>query len=132
MTDEEYWELTYGELFGWTEQDIDGAGDAAADDHRRHDQPAHVALLHRSFPTYTEAMWIRGFVGGRVITVTVPPVRLASHEMPGVIQPIRMGRRDMASAEKFRSRFERTVDLYVEQGWVRKPVEVRTDGMVEQ
>jgi hypothetical protein len=107
MTDDEYLGLAYEEMFGAFDND------AVETEHRIQDTPA----FNRTFPTYTESMWIHGYPGIRSIVITHP----ATGGMPGCVRTVPVGWRDMATAETFRSRFEATVALYASEGWSRKP-----------
>lgn len=78
--------------------------------------PALTVLFHRTFPTYTETMWVHGYPAIRSITIT----HLAVGDLPGCVRTIPVGWRDMASADTFRARFEQIVQLYAGEGWKRK------------
>jgi hypothetical protein len=96
----------------------DGFDEQVDEDHQRLDQPGIMATLRRTFPTYTEIMEARGYPGAKMIVLTFPPVVLAADStMPGVIRELPLGWRDMASAETFRARFDRTLDGYRAEGW---------------
>jgi hypothetical protein len=94
-----------------------------AQDHKSQDVPTLTALFTRTFPTYTETMWVHGYVGARVIVVSHPGIAMPGDHrpMPGLIRSIPVGWRDMASAEAFRAKFELTVRSLADTGgWVRK------------
>lgn len=113
MTDDEFMGLAYDEMFGAfgnEPEDIEA-------EHRIRDTPAHTVLFNRTFPTYTESMWIQGYPSIRCIVVTHPAVG----SLPGLVCTVPVAARDMATAETFRAKFERIVDLYAGYGWVRKP-----------
>lgn len=117
MTNDEFLSLPEESIF--TEIDAD---------HERVDTPAETALLHRTFPTYTEVLWASGYPRMKTIVITCPVVRLnETTTMPGVVRQIPVGWRDMASAEAFREKFQRTLAYYIEQGWVPKDVTVRDE-----
>lgn len=99
------------------------AAELMSEEHRTQDVPTHTALFTRTFPTYTETMWVHAYVNARVIVVTYPglTIRGDNRPMPGVIREIPVGWRDMASAETFRSKFERVVESLARGGWSRKP-----------
>lgn len=90
--------------------------DMLAEEHRVEDVPALTALFHRSFPTYTEVMWIHGYPSIRSIVVAHP----AAGGQAGCIRTIPVGWRDMLSAETFRAKFERVVAQVATHGWERK------------
>jgi hypothetical protein len=96
-------------------------------EHLTQDVPTETTLLHRTFPTYREIMWIRGYPRAKAIVITVPAIRLAADTtMPGVIRNIPVGWRDLASAETFRARFDAVVTSYVAQEWQVKDASVGT------
>lgn len=96
----------------------DQVGHELDEDHDRLDQPAETVLMQRTFPTYREIMWIRGYPGAKTIVITIPDIRLsADTTMPGVIRDIPVGWRDLASPETFRARFEAVVASYVAEEW---------------
>jgi hypothetical protein len=83
--------------------------------------PAATVLMHRTFPTYTESMWINGYPKIRTIVVTCPAVHInPSVSLPGVVRELPVGWRDMATAETFLTRFYGVVGSYEDQGWKRK------------
>lgn len=118
MTDDEFRALLLGR---------DAMADALwemDEDHRTQDVPTHTALFTRTYPTYTETMWVHAYANARVIVVTYPGILMRDEPgktMPGVIRELPVGWRDMASAETFRKRFEHTVDSLTREGWQRKP-----------
>lgn len=83
--------------------------------------PAFTALFHRTFPTYTEAMWINGYPNIRAVVVTHPQVPMPGGMLPGAIFTVPVGVRAMASADAFRIAYERVVTAHTAQGnWIRK------------
>ena len=100
--------------------------DSVDADHERLDTPAVVALMHRQLADYTEVMWARGYPGAKMITITVLPVLHGEHDIPGVVQVLPVGWRDLASAETFKARFYRALASYESRGWVRKDASVRS------
>lgn len=117
MTDDEIWGTACDEMFG----PLSGTDCGHLDEeHFIRDTPAHTALFHRTFPTYTESMWINAFPSIRCIVVTHPAV----DGLPGVVRTLSVAGRAMASAEAFRIRFEQVIDSYVGQGWVRKQIRI--------
>jgi hypothetical protein len=123
MTDDEFLSLAYTPMFG----------DMLDREHEAKDRPAEVVLLHRSFPTYTESMWITGYPAIRAIVVSCPEVRVPAsaavpveHVFPGAVRELPVGWRDMRSAETFRAKFAQVVESYEGMGWTRKDPSVRT------
>lgn len=108
------------------------AAELMSEEHRTQDIPAHTALFTRTYPAYTETMWVHAYPGARVIVVSYPSVAMRDvgrvTAMPGVIRTIPVGWRDMASAETFRSKFERVVESLARGGWVSKPHTVGQEG----
>lgn len=102
------------------------------EDHRTQDIPAHTALFTRTYPAYTETMWVHAYPGARVIVVSYPSVAMRDvgrvTAMPGVIRTIPVSWRDMASAGTFRSKFECVVESLTRGGWVSKPHTVGQEG----
>lgn len=82
-----------------------------ASDHQIHDTPAFTAHLTRD----GETMTVSGY----------PRVALVVCTFPGVVREAGVGWRDLASAEAFRQRCEREVDVYVNDGWTADPWDVR-------
>lgn len=115
MTHDEYWDMTDDELNG----EIDA-------EHQAQNRPAYTALLHRTFPTYTEVMWIHLYPQVKRIFVTYPSVAIpGGRDLPGFVQEISVAPRDMRSPERLRDRFETSVDSYLGMGWTRKEHEIR-------
>jgi hypothetical protein len=117
MTDDEF----QGYLFSGTEGIADAVWELD-DDHRTQDVPTHTALFTRTFPTYTETMWVHAYANARVIVVSYPGVAIpGDRPMPSLIRTIPVGWRDMASAQTFRAKFELTVRSLADTGgWARK------------
>lgn len=79
--------------------------------------PAFTVLMHRTFPTYTESVWINAYPRIRSIVITHPCVA----GLPGLVKELPVGWRDMASPDALRSRFDKTVRSYTDMGWQIKP-----------
>lgn len=124
MDETDYAELLFGAVFGVDDPEAEGT--AGVIEHRQQDQPTHTVLMHRTFPTYTEAMWINAYGAVRLIVVTcLPALTVDGRTLRGVVREIPVGYRDMATAEAFRARFEKVVDCYLGMGWQRKEHEIR-------
>jgi hypothetical protein len=124
MTNEESWEMPYEGLYGgFGDKDM---GDEIDADHRAGDQPTHTVLLHRTFETYTESMWIHAYASVGMVIMSAPAIRTGTGiELPGTVADIRAGWRDTATAEKFRAFFEARVADYLATGWKRQSCEVQ-------
>jgi hypothetical protein len=110
-----------------------GGRDAMADliweiehDHQVRDTPTHTALFTRTYPTYTETMWVHAYANAKLVVISYPASQMSRRVAPGVIRTIPVGWRDMASAETFRARFERTIESLASGGWVRKSHDAST------
>lgn len=111
----------------WDEVEDEVAVNELVKDHRKLDVPALVALFTRGFPTYTERMWVHGYINAGCIVVSYLSVQTSEgRRIPGLIRSIPVGWRDLASAEAFRSRFELTVHRLAdpEHGWRRREHDV--------
>lgn len=117
MTDDEFWQATYGELFGFTDHRVADFGEEVEQGRAREEQAALRVKLVRQFPTYRETMWISGYPQVRMISIACPAID--GDRIPGVVRSIPVGWRDMANAETFRARFEKTVSDYIGAGWWR-------------
>lgn len=92
------------------------AGHRMGVEHREQDTPTLTVLLHRTFETYTESMWVQGYRSLRMIVVSHPRVG----ELPGVVRDLPVSRKTASTPESFAEHFYRVVDQYGGGTWKRK------------